>query len=115
MNILKSTIRFGLLAFTAYLCSSCDSLDLAPIDYYGSGNYWTKPEHIVGYMDGLHKNLRDKAYQHQFIFGEVRGGTNVEALAVDGTSVADAVLKTQKLTAVSPGVTKWGEIGRAHV
>lgn len=110
MNILKTTIRFALLAASAYLCSSCDSLDLAPLDYYGSGNYWTKPEHIIGYMDGIHKNLRDKAYQHQFIFGEVRAGTNVEALAVDGTSVSDQVLKTQKLTAISPGVNKWGEL-----
>ena len=67
MNILKSTIRFGVLATTVYLCSACDALDLSPIDYYGSSNYWTKPEHIIGYMDGLHKNLRDKTYQHQCI------------------------------------------------
>ena len=50
MNILKSTIRFGVLATTVYLCSACDALDLSPIDYYGSSNYWTKPEHIIGYM-----------------------------------------------------------------
>lgn len=110
MNILKSTIRFGLLAFSAYMCTSCDSLDLSPIDYYGSTNYWTKPEHIIGYMDGLHKNLRDKTYQHQYTFGEARAGSNVEDLAVDGTSVADPGLKKQKITPVSPGVTKWGEL-----
>ncbi len=107
MNILKSTIRFGVLATTVYLCSACDALDLSPIDYYGSSNYWTKPEHIIGYMDGLHKNLRDKTYQHQFIFGEVRGGSNVETLAIDGTSVSDQGLKLQKLSAVTSGVSKW--------
>ena len=110
MNILKSTIRFGVLATTVYLCSACDALDLSPIDYYGSSNYWTKPEHIIGYMDGLHKNLRDKTYQHQFIFGEVRGGSNVETLAIDGTSVSDQGLKLQKLSAVTSGVSKWGEL-----
>lgn len=110
MNNLKSIIRIGGLALMVYLGSSCNSLDLSPIDYYGSGNFWTKPEHVIGYMDGLHKNLRQKTFQHQFVFGEIRGGSQIETLGVDGSSVNDQGLKLQRLSAVSSGVNKWGEL-----
>lgn len=110
MNNLKSIIRIGGLALMVYLGSSCNSLDLSPIDYYGSGNFWTKPEHVIGYMDGLHKNLRQKAFQHQFVFGEIRGGSQIETLGVDGSSIDDQGLKLQRLSAVSSGVNKWGEL-----
>ena len=86
MNIFKIMIRLGVLAVTVCLYSACDSLDLAPIDSYGTGNYWKRPEHVQAYMDGLHKNLRDKIFQHQYTFGESRGGTSIVGTAVDGTS-----------------------------
>ena len=110
MNILKSSIKIGALMITACMYSSCDSLDLKPLDNYGSTSYWTKPEHIIGYMDGLHKNLRDKQNQHTVIFGEARGGTNLIGNAVDGTSISDEALKTQALSTVSTGVSKFGEL-----
>lgn len=110
MNILKSSIKIGALAVAGCLYTACDSLDLAPIDYYGSGNYWSKPENVTSYMDGLHKNLRDKTFQHQFIFGEARGGTNEPDQAVDGTSVSDQAIKKQALSAITSGVSKFGEL-----
>ena len=84
MKRIKSTILYGLLAASSgVLCTSCaDKLDLSPIDYYGSGSYWKTEAHVIGYMDGIHKHLRDAAFQHTFIWGEARGG----ALIPSGTS-----------------------------
>lgn len=110
MNILKTTIRFGMAIMIAGLYTACDSLDLAPIDSYGTGNYWKRPEHVEAYMNGLHKNLRDKIFQHQYVFGEARGGTCISGTAVDGTSVSYVELTTQQLTSQSSGVTKFGEL-----
>lgn len=110
MNIFKIMIRLGVLAVTVCLYSACDSLDLAPIDSYGTGNYWKRPEHVQAYMDGLHKNLRDKIFQHQYTFGESRGGTSIVGTAVDGTSLAYGELVTQQLTPQSSGVSKFGEL-----
>jgi len=103
-------IRLGVLAVTVCLYSACDSLDLAPIDSYGTGNYWKRPEHVQAYMDGLHKNLRDKIFQHQYTFGESRGGTSIVGTAVDGTSLSYGELVTQQLTPQSSGVSKFGEL-----
>lgn len=110
MNIFKIMIRLGVLAVTVCLYSACDSLDLAPIDSYGTGNYWKRPEHVQAYMDGLHKNLRDKIFQHQYTFGESRGGTSIVGTAVDGTSLSYGELVTQQLTPQSSGVSKFGEL-----
>lgn len=112
MNIIKSTIKFGVAATIATMTlASCNSLELSPIDYYGSGNFWTKPEHIIGYMDGLHKNFRDKIYQHQYTMGEARGGSSVSSgSSVDGVNISGGALKLQQLSALSPGITKWGEL-----
>lgn len=40
--------------------SACDSLDLAPEDYYGSTNFWNKQSQVEMYMTGLHADLREK-------------------------------------------------------
>ena len=54
--------------------SSCsDSLDLAPEDYFGSGNFWQNEAQVNNFMVGIHKQMRD----NQFMFvrlGEMRGG-----------------------------------------
>lgn len=110
MNILKSSIRISALMIVACMYSSCDSLELKPLDNYGSTSYWTKPEHIIGYIDGLHQHLREKEFQHTFTFGEARGGTSLIGNSVDGTSIYDEALKTQSLSTVSTGVTKFGEL-----
>ena len=111
MNII-STIKLGAVATIATMAfTSCNSLDLSPIDSYGSGNYWTKPEHIIGYMDGLHKNLRDQVYQHQYILGEARGGSSIgSGTSVDGVNISYMALKVQNLSSVSPGIENWGNM-----
>lgn len=71
MKKVKSIILYSLLtASSGTLYTSCsDSLDLSPIDYYGSGSYWQTEAHVVGYMDGIHKHLRDASFQHTFLWG----------------------------------------------
>ena len=76
MKRIKSTILYGLLvASSGLLVTSCaDKLDLSPIDYYGSGSYWKTEAQATAYIDGIHKHLRDAAWQHTITFGELRGG-----------------------------------------
>ena len=40
-KILKLAFRFSAFAFAIGM-TGCDALDLAPIDTYGSGNFWTR-------------------------------------------------------------------------
>ncbi|MCS3285112.1 hypothetical protein NXY47_00285 [Bacteroides fragilis] len=44
-------------------------LVVSPIDFYGSGSYWTTEAQVTGYMDGLHKHLRDVASNSTVTFG----------------------------------------------
>lgn len=108
-KILKKTLYIGVIA-ASFSMTACDLLDLAPIDTYGEGNYWQREEHVSAYMDGLHKNFRDVIFQHQYVFGEARGGTSREGTAVDGTSLNYGGLVAQVLNAENPGVTKFGDL-----
>lgn len=108
-KILKLAFRFSAFAFAVGM-TGCDALDLAPIDTYGSGNFWTRKEHVIAYMDGIHKNFRDQIFQQQYVLGEARGGTSVPDVAVDGTSVSYQGIVNQALNAESPGITNFGNI-----
>lgn len=107
-QFIKNTLRAS--AFIVALgMVSCDALDLAPIDYYGDGNFWKRKEHVVSYMDGLHKNLRDKIFRHQYELGEARGGTSKMGTAVDGASLNYQSMVSQRLTSEDPGITGFGD------
>ena len=68
-------INHMVLCVAAIVTTSCgDLLDLAPIDNYGSGNFWKTEAQVSAYVDGLHDALRAKAGQHVITFGELRGG-----------------------------------------
>lgn len=108
-KILRNSLYLGVLAAT-FSVTSCDLLDLSPIDNYGEGNYWEREEHVSAYMDGLHKNFRDAIFQHQYVLGESRGGTSKEGTAVDGTSLSYGGLVAQVLNAENPGITKFGDL-----
>ena len=85
--------------------SSCKKdLDLAPIDYYGSGSYWQNESHVRSYLIGLHKNMRDVAWTHMIIFGEMRGGGVAHSGAtIDGSAINYGDLVNQNLTNTSMG------------
>ena len=100
MKRIKSTILYGLLvASSGLLVTSCaDKLDLSPIDYYGSGSYWKTEAQATAYIDGIHKHLRDAAWQHTITFGELRGGRFITGASSDGMGVSngDIILQNNR-------------------
>ena len=59
------------------ILASCDSLDIAPEDYYAEGNFWKNESQVNGFMSGMHTSLRNKANTF-FLMGEQRGGLFIE-------------------------------------
>ncbi len=112
MKITKFTIISGLmLLLIGTMHTSCsDMLDLAPIDYYGSGSYWKTEAHATGYIDGIHKHLRDVTWQHTIIFGELRGGHYIPDVTGDGSSVWYGSIIQQNFDANNTGVTNFGNL-----
>lgn len=112
MKNIKSLILASFtLAAGVFISSSCnkDPLDLAPIDYYGSGSYWTTEAQVDGYLDGLHKNMRDQSWTHTITLGELRGGIYFNGAGADGTTTSDGIIIDHKLTADQPGISKFGD------
>ena len=72
---MKKLKNILMMAVVALLVASCHkSLDIAPEDYYGDGNFWKSEAQVTNFMVGLHKQFRD----NQFMFvrlGEMRGGS----------------------------------------
>ncbi|WP_455672784.1 RagB/SusD family nutrient uptake outer membrane protein [Phocaeicola sp.] len=112
MKRIKLTILSGfMLATTGMVSTSCsDMLDLAPIDYYGSGSYWQNESHASGYIDGIHKHLRDATWQHTITFGELRGGHYKDGISADGMTISGGDIRLQNLSEQNPGVSKFGDI-----
>lgn len=110
MKNIKSIIISGvLLATSGLMTTSCsDLLDLSPIDYYGSGSYWTTEAQVTGYMDGIHKHIRDVAGQHIFTFGEMRGGIYKSGNASDGNALNGGSIILQNFDKDNTGVTNFG-------
>lgn len=106
-KLLTFVLGLGLLgAF-----SSCESLDLAPEDYFGSGNFWKDQTQASGYMVGLHSYLRS-TYGSWFVMGELRGGLlgdgdDGTGTSVTGASLANQTLIKQDLRADQAGMSNW--------
>lgn len=105
---------FGIiLGITTLSFSSCgDLLDLGPVDYYGSESYWKSEANFDGYIDGLHKNMRDYNFTHQIVFGELRSGNyNSEGtVSMDGMTMAYGDVRAQNFDADHTGVSKYADI-----
>lgn len=112
MKISKFTIISGVLMLLMGVAhTSCsDSLDLAPVDYYGSGSYWKTEAHAAGYIDGIHKHMRDAAWQHTIVFGELRGGHYISGTSGDGSSVSGGSVIEQNFDANNTGVSRFGDL-----
>jgi starch-binding outer membrane protein, SusD/RagB family len=93
-------------AVAVIAAASCrKSLDLAPVDYYGDGNFWKNEAQVTNFMVGLHKQFRD----NQFMFvrlGEMRGGgfSNVDR---QNTSLNELTIINQAIEENSAGVGSW--------
>ena len=104
MNKFKYIFYTALLVMAASSCRK--SLDLAPEDYYGDGNFWQNEAQVANFMVGLHKQFRDN--QFQFVrLGEMRGGgfSNVDR---QNTSLNELPIIEQRIDENSSGVTNWG-------
>ncbi|MGL5015498.1 MAG: RagB/SusD family nutrient uptake outer membrane protein [Bacteroidales bacterium] len=110
MNYIKKRLVSMVLtaASLPILFTSC--LDLGPLDYYGSESYWKTPEQVEAYVDGIHKHLRDAAWQHTMTFGELRGGHFVTTTSADGMGVSYGSILLQNFSEVNTGVTKFGDL-----
>ncbi len=98
--LIGATVIFLL---TAVSCQ--EALDLAPIDYFGDGNYWQNEAQVSNFMVGMHKQLRD----HQFMFvrlGEMRS-SNYSNIDRQNTSLNELPIIEQRIDENSPGVTSW--------
>ncbi len=103
MNKLKYILFVSLVAFLATSCRK--TLELAPEDYYGDGNFWKNESQVTNFMTGLHKQFRD----NQFMFlrlGEMRGGgfSNVDR---QNTSLNELTIINQAIEETSSGVQNW--------
>ena len=110
-NKLNKLVTVGMsVALSLFSFTSCDNLDLGPEDYYGSESYWKNEAHVSGYVDGIHKHLRDAVWQHTMVFGELRGGTFKDGLSSDGMTISNGTIRLQNLDVNNPGVSKFGDI-----
>ncbi len=96
------TIAAGLL-----LTTSCNDLDLSPLDYNGSGNFWKNEAQVVGAIEGVHNQFRSNSFNY-WLLGEARGGTMVPG----GTSSLEqniqySDIKIQNFTAEKPNNSSW--------
>lgn len=103
----KIFLTLSLFAFIITF-NACKKLDLAPIDYFASGNFWKNTAQVDGAMLGLHSQLR--GYQFTFYtLGELRGGDMKDATGGTGTSSLNSPnIIDQLLRESSPGISSWG-------
>ncbi|MCG7858435.1 RagB/SusD family nutrient uptake outer membrane protein [Flavihumibacter sediminis] len=105
MNKIKHIIWMSMIAIVAF--SSCrKTLELAPEDYFGDGNFWQNESQVSNFMVGLHNQFRG----NQFMFlrlGEMRGGS-FSNIDVQNTSLNELQIIEQRLDENSAGVGNWG-------
>ncbi len=90
-----------------FLLTSCDKLELAPEDYFGSGNFWKNQSQVEGAMLGLHSSLRSAQFTF-FTLGELRGGTFNDQTGGTGTSSLNSgSYIRQDIRESSPGIGNW--------
>ena len=100
-------IFYPILIATFALFAGCDSLELGPIDYYGSSNYWSNAAQVEAYAVGIHNNLR-ASYQMFYILGEARGGTlRLGTSSVNTSMDYEAPIKNNTFTKDNTGISNW--------
>lgn len=103
MNKSKYLLIVVLLAFVFTSCRK--TLELAPEDYYGDGNFWKNESQVTNFMVGLHKQFRDNRFMFLRL-GEMRGGgfSNEDR---QNTSLSELTIINQAIEETSTGVTSW--------
>lgn len=105
-------IIYSTIATLMFSLFGCDTLDLAPEDYSGAGNYWNNAGQVSTFMNGLHVHLRND-YTSLMVLGELRGGTMRDGTSSVGTSLDYTSLIINDLRTTNTGVSNWnGYYGR---
>lgn len=101
--------------------SSCaDKLDLAPIDYFGAGNFWKTEAQAIGNIHNQMASLRGKNFDNAITYGELRGGAyTLENTGSDGAMLNAVSVVAQNLSQTNPGMSNfggyWGLIEKANL
>lgn len=104
----KHIINIKVLILFMVSLVSCDSLDLGPLDYYGSENFWQNEAQVNGYVLGIHNQVRG-LHSTFFLLGEARGGLLKSGTGSTGTSLNDSSpVKDQDFTKDKTGISGWG-------
>lgn len=104
MKKLKYIVFVVAIALASASCTK--TLELAPIDYFGDGNFWQNESQVTNFMVGMHKQFRD----NQFMFlrlGEMRSG-NFSNVDRQNTSLNELPIIEQRIDENSSGVSSWG-------
>lgn len=101
-NQIYRSIILGAVCLLAH--TSCkDSLDLAPIDHYGSGNFWKGEEQVAAYVVAMHEAFRERSFSHTIEMGEARGGGLTQSsTGSDGMNLAFSLLVNNNLSEETP-------------
>lgn len=97
------------LITSVFSFSSCDKqLDLSPIDYYGSGNFWKSEAQFDGYIYSLNMYLRNLCQTRTMFLGECRGGLyKTSAGSSDGSTHLNGDILTSNLSQDVPGLSNF--------
>lgn len=103
-------LKIFLTAFVSasLMFTSCDVLDLGPIDNYGNANYWKNLAQVQTYVNGIHLDLRSNDFNRKFIMGEARGGLQVTGTGSQGASTFNDPIKGNTINVDNPGLSGWG-------
>ena len=103
MKKIKYFIIAGLIAFAAFSCKK--TLELAPEDYFGDGNFWQNESQVTNFMVGIHKQLRDNQFM-LLRLGEMRSGiySNVDR---QSTSLNELPIIEQRIDENSSGISSF--------
>ena len=104
----KQNITIKVLILFLVSLVSCDTLDLKPLDYYGSENFWQNEAQVNGYVLGIHSQVRG-LHSTMWLLGEARGGLQKYGTGSTGAALNNSSpFKDQDFTKDKTGISSWG-------
>lgn len=108
VTIMRKIVYYLSIATCLIIANGCDSLELAPEDYYASGNFWKNESQVDGFVLGLHADLRASYSDMMFLLGEARGGTQKTGTGSQGSSLDySSPIKNNAFTKETTGISNW--------
>ncbi len=110
MKQYKSIALAGVFLGALALGSCSDKLELAPIDYYGSGSYWKTASHVAAAVEGLNNDMRNSSFTQIYVMGEVRSGIYRDGTSVDGMTIGYGTSRLHNLAPDKTDLTNFGNL-----